>query len=100
MGFELGAHGQGYEISGVSIDLAAAPADLTVSLWAGPPPGFGRAAAAHTKLFEFANPNSFAVGLNEFTAPGRRVRVPGRRLLRRAVRLRGLFVDQRDDLRQ
>ncbi|WP_420623341.1 choice-of-anchor R domain-containing protein [Candidatus Poriferisodalis sp.] len=69
MGFELGAHGQGYEISGVSIDLAAAPADLTVSLWAGPPPGFGRAAAAHTKLFEFANPNSFAVGLNEFTAP-------------------------------
>ncbi len=69
MGFELGTHGQGYEISGVSIDLAAAPSDLTVSLWAGPPPGFGRSAAAHTKLFEFTNPNSFAVGLNEFTAP-------------------------------
>ncbi|WP_419553733.1 choice-of-anchor R domain-containing protein [Candidatus Poriferisodalis sp.] len=69
MGFELGAHGQGYEISGVSVDLAAAPTDLTVSLWAGPPPGFGRAAAAHTKLFEFANPGSFAAGLNEFAAP-------------------------------
>ncbi len=69
MGLELGTHGQGYEISGVSIDLAAAPSDLTVSLWMGPPPGFGRSAAAHTKLFEFTNPNSFAVGLNEFTAP-------------------------------
>ena len=37
MRFGLGAHGQGYEISGVSIELAAAPSSLTVSLWAGPP---------------------------------------------------------------
>ena len=68
MGFELGSHGQGYEISGVSIELAAAPSGLTVSLWMGRAPGSG-VAGAHTKLFDFENPSSFAVGLNEFTAP-------------------------------
>ena len=69
MGFELGSHGQGYEISSVSIDLAAAPSSgLTVSLWMGRAPG-SVAAGAHTKLFDFENPSSFAVGLNEFTAP-------------------------------
>ena len=41
MGFTLGDHGQGYEISGVSIDLAAAPTDLTVSLWMGKHTGSG-----------------------------------------------------------
>ena len=35
LGFRLGDHGQGYEISSVSIDLAAAPSSLTVSLWSG-----------------------------------------------------------------
>ena len=68
MGFKLGSHGQGYEISGVSIDLAAAPSSLTVSLWMGLAPGSG-AAGAQTKLFDFENPPSFKAGLNEFTAP-------------------------------
>ena len=69
MGFRLGDHGQGYEISGVSIELAAAPSSLTVSLWAGPPPGHGHGATARTKLFDFEDPASFAVGLNDFAAP-------------------------------
>ena len=68
MGFELGDHGQGYEISSVSIDLAAAPSSLTVSLWMGFAPGSG-IAGAHTKLFDFENPSSFRAGLNRFTAP-------------------------------
>ena len=68
MGFRLGDHGQGYEISSVSIDLAAAPTNLTVSLWSG---GHSEAFQPDTanKLFDFANPPSFAAGLNEFTAP-------------------------------
>ena len=69
--FRLGDHGQGYEISAVSIDLAAVPTNLTVSLW------IGREAqltiesseAPEIKLFDFDNPNSFTVGRNWFTAP-------------------------------
>ena len=68
VGFTLGNHGQGYEISSVSIDLAAVPSDLTVSLWSGGVNG-GLSANAANKLFDFANRSSFAVGLNEFTAP-------------------------------
>ena len=68
MGFELGDHGQGYEISSVSIELAAVPSRLTVSLWMGRPPG-SSAVGAHTKLFDFENPSSFKAGLNRFTAP-------------------------------
>ena len=68
MGFRLGDHGQGYEISSVSIDLAAAPSSLTVSLWSGGVPGALQPDSAY-KLFDFANPSPFAVGLNEFTAP-------------------------------
>ncbi len=68
LGFRLGDHGQGYEISSVSIDLAAAPSSLTVSLWSG-----GREEALQpntaSKLFDFANPSSFKAGLNKFTAP-------------------------------
>ena len=67
MGFSLGDHGQGYEISGVSIDLAAVPTDLTVSLWIDQIPGGNRSAGF--KLFDFENPSSFQAGLNEFTAP-------------------------------
>ena len=67
MGFKLGTHGQGYEISSVSIDLTAAPSSLTVSLYAGGGPGLGT--SGRTKLFDFENPDSFTVGLNEFTAP-------------------------------
>ena len=71
MGFKLGTHGQGYEISSVSIDLAAVPSSLTVSLWMGPT--FLKAgtvdARGYTKLFDFENPSSFQVGLNRFTAP-------------------------------
>ena len=67
MGFRLGDHGQGYEISSVSIDLAAAPSSLTVSLWSGGVQGGLQPDTAY-KLFDFANP-SFAAGLNEFTAP-------------------------------
>ena len=68
MGFKLGTHGQGYEISGVAIELAAVPSSLTVSLWIGPPPGISDS-TARTKLFDFENPPSFTTGLNEFTAP-------------------------------
>ena len=69
MGFKLGTHGQGYEISSVSIDLAAAPSSLSVSLWTGGPPGSSYAGTRQAKLFEFENPASFQAGLNEFTAP-------------------------------
>ncbi len=69
MGFTLSDHGQGYEISSVSIDLAAAPTSLTVSLWIGVPPDNTWSGAAAYKLFDFENPGSFSVGLNQFTAP-------------------------------
>ena len=70
MGFRLGTHGQGYEISSVSIDLAEAPSNnLTVSLWISAPPGNITGTAAQNKLFDFTNPSSFKVGLNRFTAP-------------------------------
>ena len=69
MRFNLGTHGQGYEISSVSIDLAAAPSSLSVSLWTGGPPGSSYAGTRQAKLFEFENPASFQAGLNEFTAP-------------------------------
>ena len=68
VGFRLGDHGQGYEISSVSIDLAAAPSSLTVSLWSGGREGALQPNTA-TKLFEFVNPSSFRAGLNKFTAP-------------------------------
>ena len=67
-GFRLGDHGQGYEISSVSIELAAVPSSLTVSLWSGGVQGGFKANTAN-KLFDFANPSSFAVGLNKFKAP-------------------------------
>ena len=67
-GFRLGNHGQGYEISSVSIELAAVPSSLTVSLWSGGVEG-GHQPNTATKLFDFADPSSFAVGLNQFTAP-------------------------------
>ena len=68
LGFRLGDHGQGYEISSVSIDLAAAPSSLTVSLWSGGVDGALQSNTA-SKLFDFANPSSFKSGLNKFTAP-------------------------------
>ena len=68
-GFRLGKHGQGYKISSVSIELAQAPSDLTVSLWIGSHPGHLYGGTARRKLFDFENPDSFAVGLNQFTAP-------------------------------
>ena len=67
-GFRLGDHGQGYEISSISIELAAVPSSLTVSLWSGGVQGALQPNLA-SKLFDFANPSSFAVGLNKFTAP-------------------------------
>ena len=69
MGFRLGKHGQGYKISSVSIELAEAPTSLTVSLWISSQPGFNFGGVAHRKLFDFTNPASFRVGLNQFTAP-------------------------------
>ena len=70
MGFRLGKHGQGYELSSVSIDLAAAPSRLTVSLWVGGPPGVVAGSdRVQRKLFDFRNPTSFKVGLNKFTPP-------------------------------
>ena len=68
-GFRLGKHGQGYEISSVSIDLATAPSTLTVSLWTGAPPEYTFSGGAAYKLFDFQNPGSLAAGLNKFTAP-------------------------------
>ena len=67
VGFRLGDHGQGYEISSVSIELGAVPSSLTVSLWSGGVEGLQANTA--TKLFDFADPSSFAVGLNKFAAP-------------------------------
>ena len=70
LGFRLGKHGQGYEISSVLIDLAAAPTDLTVSLWISSHPGHTVGAnVAQRRVFDFENPSAFAVGLNRFTAP-------------------------------
>ena len=68
VGFRLGDHGQGYEISSVSIDLAAAPSSLSVSLWISAPDGSQNDARA-SRLFDFTSPSSFQAGLNEFTAP-------------------------------
>ena len=73
-GFRLGDHGQGYEISSVSIDLAAVPSGLSVSLWAGAPPAGSSTSSAYStvaeyKVFDFINPPSFKAGLNRFTAP-------------------------------
>ena len=67
MEFTLGSHGQGYEISSVSIELAAVPTDLTVSLWIGD--HSSESASPYTKLFDFENPSPFVVGVNKFTAP-------------------------------
>ena len=69
VGFRLGTHGQGYEISSVAIDLAAAPTGLKVSLWNAGPRGFTPQGWRTARLFDFENPESFQVGLNEFTAP-------------------------------
>ena len=69
MGFKLGAHGQGYDISSVEIDLAAVPPGLRVSLWNGGPRGRPSDGRPTAKLFDFENPSSFRVGLNKFTAP-------------------------------
>ena len=69
MNFRLGKHGQGYEISNVTIDLAAVPSDLTVSLWRGSHPDHERTGPVQRKVFDFTNPPSLTVGLNEFTAP-------------------------------
>ncbi len=69
MGFKLGAHGQGYDISSVEIDLAAVPPSLSVSLWTAGAQGSPYAGSLIAKLFDFENPSSFRVGLNEFTAP-------------------------------
>ncbi len=69
MGFRLGTHGQGYEISSVSIDLAAAPSSLTVSLWIAGHPELTHGETRAYKLFDFENPSSFQAGLNKFTAP-------------------------------
>ena len=66
-GFTLGVHGQGYELSSVSIELAVVPTDLTVSLWIAD--HADRDSTLETKLYDFKNPAPFAVGANEFTAP-------------------------------
>ena len=74
MEFMLGSHGQGYEISSVSLELAAVPSALTVSLWIGDHSALS--SGQRTKLFDFENPDPFAVGLNNFTAPADLVAYP------------------------
>ena len=69
MGFRLGKHGQGYEISSVKIDLAAAPSTLSVSLWNGGPRGSDDHGRRTAKVLDFENPSSVQAGLNTFTAP-------------------------------
>ena len=69
IGFSLGKHGQGYEISSVEIDLAAVPSSLSVSLWSGRPRRGDSEGLRIAKLFDFSNPSSFQVGLNKFRAP-------------------------------
>ena len=66
-GFTLGVHGQGYELSSVSIELAAVPTDLTISLWIAD--HADKDSTLESKLYDFKNPAPFAVGANEFTAP-------------------------------
>ena len=66
MEFTLGSHGQGYELSSVSIELAAVPSALTVSLWIGD--HSSQSSSPYTKLFDFENPSPFVVGMNKFTA--------------------------------
>ncbi|WP_420623233.1 fibronectin type III domain-containing protein [Candidatus Poriferisodalis sp.] len=76
MEFMLGSHGQGYEISSVSIELAAVPSSgLTVSLWIGD--HSSQSGEPETKLFDFKNPPSFVVGANKFTAPAGVIAYPG-----------------------
>ena len=67
MEFTLGSYGQGYELSSVSIELAAVPSSVTVSLWIGD--HSSQSSAPYTKLFDFENPSPFVVGMNKFTAP-------------------------------
>ena len=63
--YRPGSHGQGYSLSSVPLEPDAAPSPLTVSLRAG---GHGFATPSY-RLFDFDHPSSFAMGLNEFTAP-------------------------------
>ena len=70
MGFRLGGHGQGYAISGVSVELAAVPSGLSVSLWVGGVDGnLEGKGSPQRELFVFDNPASLGVGLNTFAAP-------------------------------
>ena len=69
VGFRLGRHGQGYEIDSVSIDLAAAPPSLSVSVWIAGVPGIPNATTRRFKLFDLVGPDTLRAGLNEFTAP-------------------------------
>ena len=67
--FRLGGHGQGYALSSVSIDLAAVPSSLGVSLWIGGVPEVLSNGVPQRKVFDFINPESLEVGLNRFAAP-------------------------------
>ena len=99
VGFRLGDHGQGYDISSVSIDLAAVPSTLTVSLWSGGV-GFPEIIQRDTasKLFDFHQPVLLRRRPERVHGSGGRVRVPERQLLHRAVGFRLLAVDRGDDL--
>ena len=54
---------------GIKRWLALNAISKTVSLWIGGREGMPNSGVAQHKLFDFANPSSFRVGLNEFTAP-------------------------------
>ncbi len=67
-GFRLGEHGQGYELTSVTIDFVTAPSAVKVSLWIGGIDG-APLSDRHHQLFDFANPDTLQAGPNTFTAP-------------------------------
>ena len=98
MGFTLGGHGQGYELSTISIELAAVPTDLTVSLWIAD--HADNDSTLESRLYDFENPATFAVGANDVHGAAGRTPAPEYPVRHRTVRFHVHAVDQGDDIRR